>query len=356
MKDKSKYPPFLVQNAPWNANTNPIWLASTLKFYRNVSKYQFSVKLEASRKKQLANVISKTLLDSKLLNQPFHLKAEEIDPLEKEFLFEHFLEHDGFHQAHSGEGFIIDSSGEFLAILNIDDHLQLQLTDCKGELETAWNHLVKIETEIGKVVDYAFSSRFGFLTSHPAHCGAGLSAYLYLHVPALIHLDKLPDFLAKNQEEGVEASGMQGNLNELIGDILTLSNSYTLGLSEEDIIKSLRTLATKILGEEKSLRSHIKDEKNLSLKNKISRAYGLARYSYQLETIEAMNAVSLCKLAFDLGWLSGIDHRTLNELLFNCRRGHLIRVSEEKVATEDIPTKRAQLLHNAFKDSLLQIP
>lgn len=355
MKEQNKGAPLLSQHLPWSVNANPIWLASTLKFYRNVSKHLFPGKLEPSRQKQLASIISNALQGSPTLNQVTILKAEEIEPIEKEFLFEHFLAHDSFHQAHFGEGFAIDNSGEFLAIFNIGDHLQLQLTDCKGEIENTWNRLVKIETEVGKTVDFAFSSRFGFLTSDPAHCGTGLSAYLYIHVPALIHTEKLSDFLEKNKEEGIISTGMQGSLNEFVGDILTLGNTYTLGLSEEDIMRSLRTIATKVVSEEKSLRAHINDEKHPSLKNKVSRAYGLACHSYQLETVEALNAISLCKLAIDLGWITGIDHNTLNKLIFNCRRAHLTTLFDSKIEPEEIPIKRAELIHKALKEATLHI-
>lgn len=355
MKEQNRGAPLAFQHLPWSANANPIWLASTLKLYRNISKHLFPGKLEPARQKQLANIISSVLQASSALNQVAILKAEEIGPTEKEFLFEHFLAHDGFHQAHFGEGFAVDNSGEFLAIFNIGDHLQLQLTDCKGEIESTWNRLVKIETEVGKTVDFSFSSRFGFLTSDPAHCGTGLSVYLYIHAPALIHTDKLADFLEKNKEEGVLATGMQGSLNEFVGDILTLGNSYTLGLSEEDIIRSLRTIATKVVSEEKSLRTHMHDEKHATLKNKVSRAYGLACHSYQLETVEALNAISLCKLAIDVGWLTGVDHQTLNQLIFNCRRGHLTKLFDAKIEPDDIPTKRAELVHKALKESTLHI-
>jgi protein arginine kinase len=355
MKEKNSSAPLLSQRAPWSNNPNSIWLASTLKLYRNVSKHLFPGKLDAARQKQLAAIISKVLQESEYLRGCYTLKGEEVGPVEKEYLFEHFLAHDGFHHAHHGEGFTVDGTGEFLAIYNIGDHLQLQLTDCKENIEDSWNRLVKIETEVGKAVDFAFSSRFGFLTSNPAHCGTGLVSYLFLHVPALVHTGKLSDFLEQHKDEGIEASGMQGSVNELVGDILTINNRYTVGLSEEEIVKLLRTFATKAVLEENSLRAHIREEKNTVIKNKISRAYGLASYSYQLETVEALNAISLCKLALDLDWLSGTNHQTLNELFFNCQRAHLTSLFDTKLEPEEIATKRAGLVHDVFKQTNLLV-
>lgn len=353
MKEKSKLASFMLQRHPWSFNSNPIWLASTLVLYRNVSKYPFPAKLDVSRRKQLLGVFDKAFSSLPQFEHLNVLKAEETAPTEKDYLYEHFLPQETFHQAHTGEGFAFDDLGEFLVLFNMHDHLQLQLTDCKGEIESSWNRLVKIETEVGKSIDYAFSSRFGFLTSDPFHCGTGLSVCLYLHLPALIHTDQLTPILERHKEEAIEASGLQTPLHETVGDIITLHNNFTLGLSEEDIIRSLRTAATKIIGEEKALRNTLKEEKNNALRNKVSRAYGLISYSYQLETVEALNALSFCKLALDLGWLQGITQQTLNDLLFKCRRAHLLSMAEGKLDPEELLHKRAELMHEAFKPTNL---
>ena len=275
--------------------------------------------------------------------------------MDKEFLVEHFLTTQSFQQSGAGEGFILDESGEFLGLVNIGDHLVLQWIDTHEELETVWNRLVKIETQLYKTINLAFSPKFGFLTSDPTQCGTGLVVKLFLHLPALMASDRLEETLKKIKEDGTELTGLQGNPNEFIGDICVFQNAYTLGVTEENILTSLRSLTTKILMEEKSTRKDLKNDNASSMKDKVSRAYAILLHSYQIEVIEALNAISLVKLGVDLEWISGINMEALNRLFLNTRRAHLLSQYGSKINHEQIPHKRAEFIHQALKGANLLI-
>jgi len=354
MTGKNNSQSILSLTDPWESNDNSIWLASTVSFYRNIEKFKFPAKMPTERRKQIISLVSKELLSSPSLQNPVLYSAEEMSHVEKEFLVEHFLTSQSFHQAHSGEAFIIDNGGDFFASLNMGDHLHLQLTDCRGELETTWNRLVKIETSIGKAVNYSFSTKFGFLTADPMQCGTGLLVNLFLQIPAIIHTERLEELIEKHADDTISISGLQGNPNELIGDLLVVHNNYTLGLTEENIISSIRTFATKLIVEEKSERARIKNEDNRDIKDVISRAYGILLHSFQIEAIEALNALSLIKLGTELGWMSGLTMRQLNELSFKCRRAHLLREFNQKISQEEIPHKRAEFIHQSLKNLVLK--
>ncbi len=247
MPEHSLTDPILSQNKPWDNNDNSVWLASTVGLYRNIEKFKFPVKLDADRQKQIIAALSKELIPSKFLSAPKLIRADEINSLQKEYLVEHFLTTQSFHQAHSGEAFIVDSSGEFLAALNIRDHIQLQLIDCRGELESTWNRLVQIETAMGKSVSYAYSPKYGFLTSDFNQCGTALVVSVFLQLPGLVHLEKIDEVLEKLSDESLSVSGIQGNPTEIIGDVIVVNNNYTLGLTEENIIALLRHLQLRCL-------------------------------------------------------------------------------------------------------------
>jgi protein arginine kinase len=354
MEDKNSASAILSQKHPWEENDNSIWLASTISFFRNVEKFKFPGKMSAERRKQLIALVSKEILASPSLKNPFLCRSEELTPTEKEFLVEHFLTMQGFQQAHSGEAFILDVTGEFLASLNMRDHIHLQLLDTRGELENSWNRLVKIETSLGKALNYSFSPRFGFLTADPKECGTALQIFLFLQLPALLHTEKLESTLSKYGDDAISITGLQGDPHELIGDILAVHNNYTLGLTEENIISSLRTFATKMIVEERSERSRLHHEDNTAVKDKISRAYGILLHSFQIETIEALNALSLIKLGVELGWVTGLTMRELNALTFSCRRGHLMKEFDSSIAKEEIGHKRSEFIHKQLKNLVLK--
>lgn len=345
----------LPQDKPWNNNSNSVWLASTIRLARNIKKFKFPVKLDADRQKQIITVLHKEIIASNSLVNPRLIPAEDLSPMQKDFLVEHFLSQEGFHQAHLGEAFVVEDSGEFLATINVQDHLHLQYLDCSGELESTWNRLVALETQLGKQVTYAFSPRYGFLTSDFRQCGTALLISVFLQVSGLIHAGKIDDVLERLADDSLSITGIQGNPTEIIGDVLMVQNNYTLGLSEESIIANLRSFTTKILLEENGIRSKIIHEESADIKDKVSRAFGILIHSYQIEGIEALNALSLLKLGVELGWVKGITVKEVNTLFFNCRRAHLMRHYDAVIKQEEVLHKRAEFIHSSLKNVQLTI-
>jgi protein arginine kinase len=346
-------PPSLAEHTLWEEDKNPIWLGSSLTLQRNLTRYKFPSKLSELEMTKLSILLTEAF--QKDLKQPAYFPADKLSPLDKEFIFEHFLCLESFQNADKGQGFLLDETGRFLAQVNLKNHLQLQLLDTSADILTVWAQLVKIEIGIGKTLDYAFSPKFGYLASDPTLCGTALQALLFLHVPALHHTGQLHEVMGKQTEDDIITMGLEGALDDLIGDFLILKNRYTLGVTEEGTLHALQNTAMKFTLAEKALRSHLKEKGNSEIKDLISRAYGLLVHSYQLQTKEALNALSLIKLGLDLGWISGISSQALNTLFFKCRRAHLAHLlHEETLDTHDMTHKRAEFIHKALQGMTLK--
>lgn len=354
-KEKNETDSIVHLKNPWETHSHNVWLASNLSLSRNLQKYKFPSKLDKTRELQIISLIHESMGKCPDLSKPELFRAEEIGPLRKEFLLEHFLISDGFYQAHSGEGFVIDESSEFLAVLNLTDHLQLNVLDTQQEIEKSWNRLVKIEGHLGKTLDFAYHPRFGFLTADPRRSGTAFTITLFLHIPAVIHTGELSELLEREKEEEVEAVGLQGKTNEMIGDILVARNLCTTGITEEYILTTMRMWATRAVIAEISIRKKLMENNNEQLKNKVTRALGLLTHSYQLEVIEALNALSLVKLGLEIGWILGPSTLNMNKALFDCRRAHLINLLNTPVEIPELPRKRAEYLHNIASQLTLAI-
>lgn len=357
MTEKIKLPQALLDHTPWEKEINPIWLATSFLLHRNLAKYNFPPKMNDRQLEQTLSTLKERLLKSTSLQSPHFLSPVDMSTLAREFLYEHFLCLEGFQNTLTGQGFVVDETGHFLAELNIQNHLQIQLTDCQGSWEKAWNTLSQIETEMGTFVDFAFSPKFGYLTAEPFLCGTGLTVRAYLHVPALIHTDQLQEVLLKQKEEGITVAGMSGNLEDIIGDLIVINNTFTLGINEESVIHSIHSMAMKVMAMEKSLRAHLITENNASIKDFVSRAFGLLLHSYQLQIKEALGALSLMKLGLQLDWISGITDAKLNTLFFQCRRAHLLHSLGDLQLSDpqEIARKRAEYLHKNMQGVILKI-
>lgn len=341
--------------APWDKLPNSTWLAATLTLQRNLENFKFPGKLTPERRQQVISLASKELLLSKELKDPVLLKAEEIAPLDKEYLSEHFLSMQSFQQAHIGEGFIVDASGLFLIPLNMNNHLQFTLLDCSGDLEQALTRLVGVEAALGSSLHYAFSNKFGFLTADPHQAGTAFTATIFLHLPALAQSGSLLTSIKKPDDEQVTFTGMSGSPTEIIGDIVALQNNFTLAVTEEGTLTALKNAATRLQVLENTARLKLSEQENPLVKDHVSRAFGLLIHSYQLEAIEALNALSLLKLGVDLGWVVGITVAEVHKLFFSCRRAHLIGRVTGPVAPEVLPHRRAEHIHASLAKVSLAI-
>lgn len=345
----------LYLNNPWKNNPNQVWLSSTLAIFRNIDKFNFPNKLNTDKQKAIINLVSSPILNDSQLKEPMLIHAEEMDPLDKEYLTEHFLSPEGFYQAHAGEAFIIDRTGQFLATINIHDHLHLMTMDSTGDLENKWNDLVELETSLGESIKYSFSQRFGFLTSDPTTCGTGMQVTVFLQLPALIHSEIIDETLNQLVDENVTISGLHGSPTEVIGDILMIKNNFTLGTTDEKTLTTIENVTTKLVVEENSQRSKMRSTGDSDIKDRISRAFGILMHSYQIDAVEALNALSLIKLGVDLNWIKGTTAEELNTLFFNCRRAHLIRQFNTEISQEELLHKRAEYIHEFLKTVELTI-
>lgn len=350
--NKAKYAPFpFSAKLPWSENSASICIASIVKLYRNLAKFSFPPKLHHAGKEQIISLVEGAFEQSKAVEGYQVFKADQLKPLEKEFLFEHFFDTENIHQAYSGEAFVVDPSGTFLACINLKDHLQIQISACENEIERSWNQLVDIETKLGTILDYAFKTKFGFLTASPQHCGTALLSKVFLHLPCLISDGQIKTML--EAESSLKTSALHGGGDSFVGDLVILENQHTLGLSSEDIISSLHAASMRLIVAEKALRN--KQEHSKHFKDRVSRSFGLLMNSFQIDTKEALDALSMCKLGIDLEWIKNADHRCFNELFFFARRAHLQSTIKGEIDQGQLAEKRSEFLRNALKKLRLKI-
>jgi protein arginine kinase len=353
---KTSNPPFFsFLKGPWYRHSNPVWLGTTLTLYRNLEKYLFPHKAGLDKRQQIIPIINQQIARVAPKYQFQTVLAENIGPVEKEYLVEHFLTHESLNQTHAGESFLISADGDVLVGVNLQNHLTFHIIENSVELGKSLAKLVKLETALGDALGYSFSPRFGFLTADPLSCGTALSASIFLQLPALIFRGKIQAILEKNSDDLAMITTLQGTGKERIGDIVVVTNNYTLGVTEEQIISSINVLSTKLQVAEASERSEIKKKDDPDAKDRVSRAYAVLMHSYQIETIEAMNALSWLKLGVSLGWVENISIEALNDLFFNCRRAHLISHLGDRASPELLPHKRAEFIHSILKNVALHL-
>lgn len=304
-------------------NGNSIWLASTFKLHRNLKTHFFPHKLNSDFLADLTQMLKTPLMKSSLLKKGSFFSMKDLKPDDRTLLYEYFIPKEDYRAYHSSEGLIVEASKHIHALINTEDHLILHLIDTKNLLEEAWHVLLSFENELSKEIEFAFSQRFGFLTSDLKKCGTGLEISLIFHLPALIQSGEIVEHLEKIQANSIQVSSFFGEKESYLGDLILISNKQKINLSEEQIIKSLHSCALTLMIAEKKKREEILRHPNHALKNDVSKAFGTLKHACQLDVKEALSLISLCKLGVELKWIKNITSEAINELFFSLRKGIL---------------------------------
>lgn len=336
---------FLNCHPLWGQNDTPVWLASRFSLKRNLTSFLFPSKIDEKEAQQLTSMLKKALQSF-----PHVFDASKLSPTEKEALAEHFL----MPGECKPQVYFLDDSGSFLAKILDEDHLCLECIESESNWTVQWEKLLEFESHIGKIHDFAFHPKFGYLSGDPSFCGTGLSVQAFLQVPCLLHLEETEEVLSRVLSEDISVTGLGGR-SENIGDLMVIQNQFTLGVSEEHILDSVHKAATELMKLECERRSKLKESPDATILDKISRAYGLLLHSYQIETKEAFAALSLLKLAIDLQWATGMTDREISAIFFKCRRAHLKLESQEDLSPEELAKKRAQYLKEQCEKIKLSI-
>jgi len=347
MKEPNPYNDLKEKNI-WGKSNTPIWIASSFFLQRNLSSQLFPTKMSNSESEITLTALKQSLMNVQQLEAPIFYDMSKIKTWEREYLLEHFLATCDTKNAECKSGMIVDQSGSFLAMINGEDHLVLHSIDTHSDWKQAWKRLSETEAELAKDHSFAYSHKFGYLTSELSNSGTALTVQAFLHLPSLIHLDQIDEVLVKELDDEVLVSGLTGQ-SDFIGDIVIIQNRFTLGLTEDHILEGVHKSATKLMNLEKTLRNKLIETPDALIVDKVSRAIGLLRHSYQIETKEALSALSFIKLGIDLKWISGLCDKEINEIFFGVRRAHLALFSNGEISNDQLPHKRAEFLQEALK-------
>lgn len=296
-----------------------IWLTSTLSCSRNISSFKFLDSLETQQKQNIIEIFTNAFTQIPIFKNCSIKKASAITPLNRELIAEKFFLTWPIDNLQD-QAFFVDSVNSLFVGINFSDHLLLYLITSSQDIENSWKQLITLDNDIHKQVNYAFSEDFGFLTVDPKQCGTAFTLSIYLHTPAIFWNKALCDLL---EDDNIKFYGLGNQQQEFLGDILILRNTKTLGISEENILSSLRIWCHKIMGLENKLRKQLLSQNNKKLLDLIIRSLGLLTHSYELSLEESLKAISLIKLGIDLNIIEK-PNLNLNDIILHLHRSHLI--------------------------------
>lgn len=331
-----------------SAKSSSIVISSRLRLARNLNAYPFPNCAKVAQRCDILSKIETSLADIPYLKKGFFYKMEELSSLEKKVLVErHWISRE-LSELNEGSAVFISSDQICSVMVNEEDHLRIQFIKTGFNLKALWKTVNQFDDLLESSIPYAFSKEFGYLTACPSNLGTGLRASVMMHLPGLSISENMDKVIRASNQLGLAVRGLFGEGSDANGHIFQISNQQTLGESEETILSRLGGVLKNIIEHELNARLQYLEKNKLKLIDQIARSHALLSSAHLISSDEAMNHLSMIRLAIDLEFLPEKFRSLVDYLFIEIQPGH-IQYPDEAISVQLRDIKRAELLRNNLK-------
>lgn len=317
-------------------------LSSRVRLARNLVGLPFPGRADLGQLAEIRQRIDAALADlGAELGQPVdRIALEQLTALQREVLIEKRLISEKFAEVQPHRLAYITRDTRISILINEDDHLRIQVMAPGLSLREAFDMASQVDDYIEERLDLAFDETMGYLTAYPTNLGTGLRASVILHLPGLVYTRNIENIVNTSPQIGLSVHPLEG-----IGEgahLYKISNQFTLGYSETEMIDNLRTTVGEIVAHERRARKALSYLGKDGVEDGIWRAFGILSYAHSLTEQELFTLLSRVRYGIDRGIIEEVALDAYAEILVAARENYLKYMAEnENLSTGEISTIRA---------------
>lgn len=224
---------------------------------------------------------------------------------------------------HAGRSLVVDRDESLSVMINEEDHLRLQAVGSGLSLRQAAERIGRLDDELDERLPYAWSERLGYLTACTTNVGTGMRASAMVHLPGLVRNKDIAAVLDGLSHVRLTVRGAYGEGTQATGNFFQVSNSITLGVSEEETIRNLESHVRKLLEFERKAREVLLRKARSLLEDSIWRAVGILRTARVLTSQESMSLMSAVRMGVGMGVITDVSLADINEMTIMIQPMHL---------------------------------
>lgn len=321
--------------------------STRVRLARNLKQYPFPAYANGRQKEEIEQKVKDAMLSgNSILSREFRfLPLEELSDEAAVSLVERHLVSPVYISDRKGKGVLLSQDESVSIMVNEEDHLRIQVLREGLSLKEAAELADRIDTLLGETLQFAFDPEFGYLTQCPTNLGTGMRASLMLHLPALTESGAMARIAGNLTKLGLALRGTYGEGSQITGALYQLSNQITLGLSENEAIANLSSIASQLIEEERKARHDLCE--TIPFQDKVDRAAGVLKSAKMLSTSEFMDLVSYLRLGLSAGLLTGTTQEALNALTIHVQPATLMASAGKALDQTQRDILRAQVTRQA---------
>ena len=316
-----------------NGKDSDVVVSTRVRLARNIKGYNFENRCTKQDKKnilsQIENLVPALGYDLRLL------KLKDMDEITKQSLVEkNIISPDFANSSDESCAILINDVENICLMINEEDHIRMQVFGEGKTIEELMNLAIEIDQKLEKLVNYAYSEKYGYLTACPTNVGTGLRISVMVHLPGLAQTGNL---------NKVNVRGVYGEGSQSMGDMYQISNNQTLGITEKEVVKNMKAITEKVVEQERLARKYLGKDV-LRFEDKVYRAYGILTNARLISSNECIELLSDVKLGTDMGVIQELDDTKVKKLLLYTKPANLQKYFGKIMDSNERDLKRAEAI------------
>ncbi|OGG03265.1 MAG: protein arginine kinase [Candidatus Glassbacteria bacterium RIFCSPLOWO2_12_FULL_58_11] len=323
-------------------------LSSRVRLARNLKGYQFSPRISENQEEQIRQEVLSVLEREKAIPAMIRMDLKDLKSFECNYLLEEHLISNDLLTRRKSAAVVVGEASRISMMINEEDHLRIQSIASGFDLDSCWQEAEKLESVIGRNLQYEFHAKLGYLTSCPTNTGTGLRASVLIHLPGLVLTKEIQKVLRGITQIGLTFRGLYGEGSEVLGNFFQISNQITIGKSERELIEHLSRITEQIIEHEKNARAILFKDAGHYIQDKVWRAYGILEHSRTITGEEVMNLLSAVRLGVSMKLIKELSVSTINQILIYSQDAHLDVAAGRNLDSTERDIHRATVVRSYF--------
>lgn len=277
-----------------------IIVSSRIRLARNIEDIPFPSRLDQAGFKSLCELVKNAMPDNSPQNvgKLKFINMDSVPDTEKAAMVERHVISPAFCENANNRGLILSNDESISVMVGEEDHIRIQVVMSGANIDECFKIADSIDNALSEKLKIAFDKRLGYLTECPTNLGIGMRASFMLHLPALQMSGQIGKIADSVNKIGLTVRGIYGEGSQSKAALYQLSNQITLGISEQNAIDNLKSIAMQIVAKEKEARESIP---RIKLEDAVLRAKGTLTCCKILSSDEMMSLLSQIKLGISMG-------------------------------------------------------
>ena len=286
-------------------------VCTCVRFSRNLAEYPFPARMDAAGAREVMSRVSRVLEQNGFVRTDFtDISRGAAESLaEKRFVSPRFARESLPH------ALLLNDPCNLSVAVCEEDHIRIRCILSGLALTDAFEGASKVEALLDGALELAFDEGLGYLTASPCMLGTAMEVSVLLCLPLLTEGGRILGLTRRLEQAGLSLRGVGGTLGGSLGGLYRLANRVTLGIREEEILRSVESGAQLLISAERELRGSLQGEEMIRLTDRIRRAEGILRHAHLLTAEEAAEHMTLLRMGAAMGITEGIRVETLTALL-----------------------------------------